>query len=69
MDLLHAFRRVVLARAQVNGSFFTKAGMDLAVDRALERMEVMTAASIVLPRIEPSTARIAAAKPGLLVNQ
>ena len=69
MDLLHAFRRVVLARAQVNGSFFTKAGMDLAVDRALERMEVMTAASIVLPRIEPSTARIAAAKLGLLVNQ
>jgi capsular polysaccharide export protein len=69
MDLLHAFRRVVLARAQVNGSFFTKAGMDLAVDRALERMDVMAAASSVLPRIEPSTARIAAAKPGLLVNQ
>jgi capsular polysaccharide export protein len=68
LELFSAFRRVVLARAQVNGSFFTRAGMELAVDGALERMEVMTVASIVLPRSERETAKIAAPKPAVLVN-
>ena len=32
-----------MASAQVNGSFFTEAGIALALDAALERMEVQTA--------------------------
>ena len=39
----------MLTRAQVNGSFFTEAGMALAIDAALERMEVQTAPAQTLP--------------------
>jgi capsular polysaccharide export protein len=39
-DLLKAFRKVVLTRAQVNGSFFTPEGLDLALAGALDRLEV-----------------------------
>jgi len=39
-DLYRAFRKVVLTRAQVNGSFFTPKGLDLALAGALERMEI-----------------------------
>ena len=42
-ELYRAFRKVVMASAQVNGSFFTEAGIALALDAALERMEVQTA--------------------------
>jgi capsular polysaccharide export protein len=38
--LFRAFRRVLLTRAQVNGSFFTEAGIALALDNVLTRMEV-----------------------------
>lgn len=40
-ELFRTFRRVVCRRAQVNGSFFTEAGMDLAVEGAMERMGVV----------------------------
>jgi len=39
-DLLKAFRKVVLTRAQVNGSFFTPQGPELALARTLDRLEV-----------------------------
>jgi capsular polysaccharide export protein len=44
-DLFRAFRRVVLRGAQVNGSFFTKAGMALAIEGAVERLGVAPAPS------------------------
>jgi len=70
IDLYRAFQRVVLARAQVNGSFFTKAGMELAIEGALARMDVVTAASIVISRARPEEAKVAAApKSAVLVNQ
>lgn len=34
-----AFRRVVAARTQINGSFYSKAGLKLAVDGAVARLE------------------------------
>jgi capsular polysaccharide export protein len=40
-ELYRAFRKVVLTRAQVNGSFFTAEGLNLALAGALERMEVV----------------------------
>jgi capsular polysaccharide export protein len=40
-ELLSAFRKVVLTRAQVNGSFFTQDGLDLALAGAIERLEVV----------------------------
>jgi len=39
-ELFNAFRKVVLTRAQVNGAFFTEAGLTLAIDGALDRMDV-----------------------------
>ena len=41
-ELFKAFRKVVLARAQVNGSFFTENGITLAVEAALDRIDVPT---------------------------
>ena len=38
--LFAAFRRVVLARAQINGSFFTEAGIELAVEGTLAQLQV-----------------------------
>src|SRR6185503_8740670 len=40
-ELLSAFRKVVLTRAQVKGSFFTQDGLDLALAGAIERLEVV----------------------------
>lgn len=37
-DLLEAFRRVVVARTQIRGSFFSLRGIDLAVDGARRRI-------------------------------
>jgi capsular polysaccharide export protein len=37
-DLLEAFRRVVVARTQIRGSFFSLRGIDLAVDGASRRI-------------------------------
>lgn len=41
-DLFKAFRRVVISQAQVNGSFFTPEGLELAVNGSLQRMDVAT---------------------------
>jgi capsular polysaccharide export protein len=39
-ELFKAFRKVVLKRAQMNGSFFTDAGMQVAIDAALKKINV-----------------------------
>lgn len=44
--LFRAFRRVVLHRAQVNGSFFTEAGIRLAVQGAVERIGVVPVSAV-----------------------
>jgi capsular polysaccharide export protein len=41
-ELFKAFRKVVLTRAQVNGSFFTPEGLSLAVANTLDRLDVTT---------------------------
>ena len=41
--LFDAFRRVVAARTQVNGGFFSKAGLALAVEGSVRRLEARTA--------------------------
>lgn len=51
--LFRAFRRVVLRRAQINGSFFTKAGIKLAIDGAIDRIGV-TQAPISAPASSPA---------------
>jgi capsular polysaccharide export protein len=70
-ELFRAFRRVVLDRAQVNGSFFTDTGMELAVGGALERLGVTSVPSYVaaISRAEMEQAGLAAAKSALLVRQ
>lgn len=50
-DLFKALRKVVLARAQVNGSFFTEAGLALAVEGAIAKMQV--AAAVPAPVFTP----------------
>lgn len=69
-DLFKAFRRVVLRRAQVNGSFFTEAGMELAIEGALARMGVATVAdhAALLTRAELRQAELAAVKSAMLVR-
>lgn len=49
-ELFKAFKRVVVAKAQLNGSFFTPEGIELAIAGALHRMNVPT-----LPK--PATAQ------------
>lgn len=39
-SLYRAFRRVVMARTQINGGFYTERGLRLAVPRAAERVEI-----------------------------
>ena len=39
-ELFRAFRRVVLRRAQVNGSFFTEYGIALAVEGAMDKLGI-----------------------------
>jgi len=46
LELFRAFRRIVLKRAQINGSFFTAAGTQLAIDGALERLQVPLVAPV-----------------------
>lgn len=69
MELFGAFRRVVLARAQVNGSFFSKEGRALAVEGVVARMHVTPAPSTVLSHVPSEKAKITTAKPAVLVNQ
>jgi len=67
-DLFRAFRKVVLRRAQVNGSFFTEAGLELAVEGVLHRMGVATMVSHaqLVTRAELRQAELAAAKSALV---
>ena len=69
-ELFRAFRRVVLRRAQVNGSFFTDEGMALAVEGALERLSVptMPAQAPSWTRGEVDAAGLAVAKSALPVR-
>ena len=39
VTVFDAFRRVVAARTQINGSFYSNAGLKLAIDGAIERLE------------------------------
>jgi hypothetical protein len=41
--LFDAFRRVLAARCLIPGSFFNEAGLRLAVDAAIERLEAIYA--------------------------
>ena len=52
-DLFRAFRRVVISKAQVNGSFFTHEGLDLALANTLERLAV---APVTQPATQPRPA-------------
>jgi capsular polysaccharide export protein len=69
-ELFRAFRKVVLRRAQVNGSFFTEEGLALAVEGALHRMGVATVVSLaqVVTRSELRQIELAA-KSAVLVQQ
>ena len=58
-ELFRAFRRVVLTKAQVNGSFFTDEGLDLAIEGTLKRLDVASAtqpATQARPSVAPSLA-------------
>jgi capsular polysaccharide export protein len=70
-DLFRAFRGVVLRRAQINGSFFTEAGIALAIENAIDRMKVAPVAghAKVLTRNEFPRVEIAAAKSAVFVRQ
>jgi capsular polysaccharide export protein len=65
--LYRAFRQVVLARAQINGSFFTEEGLALAVEGAISRMGAapVAQAAPVTQRKGP-VAEIAAKSPVLI---
>jgi capsular polysaccharide export protein len=73
-ELFRAFRRVVLKRAQVNGSFFTRAGTELAVRNVLDRLGIQplpqAQPQVVLPaRPSLDSATLAAESAALLSNQ
>ena len=69
-ELFRAFRRVVLRRAQINGSFFTEAGLGLAVEGALHRMGVATVVSHaqVVSRADLRHAELVAAKSAVVLH-
>ncbi|MDP9137189.1 MAG: capsular biosynthesis protein [Pseudomonadota bacterium] len=67
-ELFRAFRRVVLTKAQVNGSFFTFEGLDLAVEGTLKRLAVTPvpqAAAQARPSVAPA---LAPAKDPILIR-
>jgi capsular polysaccharide export protein len=67
--LFRAFRQVVLARAQINGSFFTQAGLGLAVEGAIARMGAAPVAqSAAAASRREAVAEIAAAKSPLFIR-
>lgn len=53
-DLFWAFRKVVIHRTQVNGGFFCKAGVALAVKNAAERLEANKPYWQVAPAADPA---------------
>jgi capsular polysaccharide export protein len=48
--LFEAFRKVVLTQAQINGSFFTEAGIDVGIETAIEQLGVVA--------VQPQTAPV-----------
>jgi len=69
-ELFRAFRRVVLGRAQVNGSFLPDIGMELAIEGAMERLGVTAVPShIAAPsRTEMEPAGLAPARSAVLLR-
>ena len=53
--LFDAFRRVVAARTQVNGGFFSTPGLALAVAGTVERLEALAASGAIAPAPEDSS--------------
>jgi capsular polysaccharide export protein len=67
--LFRAFRRVVMERAQINGSFFTEAGLALAVEGAIVRMGAAPVAQAVAPALRrDAIAELAAGKSPVLIR-
>ena len=64
-EIYRAFRKVVITRAQVNGSFFTPEGLDLAIAGALERLEVVPVSQPAAEAL-PGVTGLARAKPAIL---
>jgi capsular polysaccharide export protein len=65
-ELFKAFRRVVITKAQVNGSFFTYEGLDLAVEGTLKRLDV---APVLQPAVQARpTLALAPAKAPVLIR-
>jgi capsular polysaccharide export protein len=68
-DLFRAFRRVVLERAQINGSFFTNGGLRLAIEGAIAHMGVAAVATQgVATAVGPTTERPPAAKSPVMMS-
>jgi len=57
-ELFRAFRRVVLKRAQINGSFFTEAGIALAIEGAVQRIGVAPVPASAAAGALPSAIRV-----------
>jgi capsular polysaccharide export protein len=66
-ELFRAFKRVVVSKAQLNGSFFTPEGIDLAVAGTLDRMNVGTVVRP-LPALRPEPATLPLGKQPLLTR-
>jgi capsular polysaccharide export protein len=49
-ELFKAFRQVVVAQAQLNGSFFTEAGLALAVENTLQRLDLVPIQPLAAPQ-------------------
>ncbi|HEY3912717.1 MAG TPA: capsular biosynthesis protein [Stellaceae bacterium] len=62
-ELFDAFRRVLTARCLLPGSFFNEAGLRLAVEAAVERLEASYARPAHGPAAEPAGAAIGPATP------
>jgi len=69
--LFAAFRRVVLAGAQINGSFFTEAGIELAIQGTLDRLRAAPVPQPVLaqPKAELPAPALAAGKAPALIRR
>jgi capsular polysaccharide export protein len=65
-ELFKAFRKVVLKRAQMNGSFFTDAGMQVAIDAALKKINVPEVKKQPVIQTQKIPALAAAKSPALL---
>jgi len=53
-ETFDAFRRVAVARTQVNGGFFSRASLELAVAGAMARLEQPLSEAIITPMPQPS---------------